>query len=97
MKKLLLLALGALFVPALASAQSALNGTWKIDMNKVDFPKKPDVFVLQNGKVEERTVKLGAQSPQGQIVLSGIDPGAKLAIAVSGKLSDGAKVRIEEP
>jgi RND family efflux transporter MFP subunit len=55
------------------------------------------VFVLQNGKVEERTVKLGAQSPQGQIVLSGIDPGAKLAIAVSGKLSDGAKVRIEEP
>ena len=55
------------------------------------------VFVLQDGKVEERTVKLGAQSPQGQIVLSGIDPGAKLAIAVSGKLSDGAKVRIEEP
>ena len=49
MKKLLLLALGALLVPALASAQSALNGTWKIDMNKVDFPKKPDVFVLQNG------------------------------------------------
>src|SRR5580658_8601552 len=49
MKKLLLLALGALLVPALASAQSVLNGTWKIDMNKVDFPKKPDVFVLQNG------------------------------------------------
>ena len=55
------------------------------------------VFVLRDGKVEERTVKLGAQSPQGQIVLSGIEPGQKLAIAVSGKLSDGAKVRIEEP
>jgi hypothetical protein len=26
-----------------------LDGTWKVDMNKVDFPKKPDVFVLQNG------------------------------------------------
>ena len=55
------------------------------------------VFVLHDGKVEERSVKLGAQSAQGQIVLSGIDPGAQLAIAVSGKLSDGAKVRIESP
>jgi len=40
--------LSALLVPALA-AQSALNGTWKIDMSKVDFPEKPDVFLLQNG------------------------------------------------
>jgi len=55
------------------------------------------VFVLQNGKVEQRAVKLGAQSPQGQIVLSGIDAGAKLAIAASGKLTDGEKVRIAEP
>ena len=55
------------------------------------------VFVLQNGKVEERAVKLGAQSAQGQLVLSGIDAGAKLAIAVSGKLTDGEKVRIEPP
>ena len=39
----------ALLVPPLAVAQSALNGTWKIDMSKVDFPKKPDVFVLQKG------------------------------------------------
>jgi RND family efflux transporter MFP subunit len=55
------------------------------------------VFVLQNGKVEERAVKLGALSPQGQIVLSGIDAGAKLAIAASGTLTDGEKVRIAEP
>jgi hypothetical protein len=50
MKRILfLLVFGALFVPALASAQSVLDGTWKLDMNKVDFSKKPDVFVLQNG------------------------------------------------
>jgi hypothetical protein len=56
MKKLLfLLGFGALFVPALASGQSALNGTWKIDMNKVDFPKKPDVFVLENGMYDCKT------------------------------------------
>lgn len=53
------------------------------------------VFVLHADKVEQRTVKLGAQSAQGQIVLSGVAVGAKLAIAVNGKLSDGVKVRIE--
>lgn len=50
MKKVLfVVALGALWMPMLAAAQSAFDGTWKMDMNKVDFPKKPDVFLLQNG------------------------------------------------
>jgi hypothetical protein len=50
MKKLLYLtALAALLMPVVAAAQSAFNGTWKVDMNNVDFPKKPDIFVLQNG------------------------------------------------
>jgi hypothetical protein len=50
MKRLsLFVVLSALLVPTLAAAQSAFDGTWKIDMNKVDFPKKPDVFLLQNG------------------------------------------------
>jgi RND family efflux transporter MFP subunit len=53
------------------------------------------VYVLHDDKVEERSVKLGAQSAQGQIVLSGIDAGAKLAIPVDGaKLHDGEKVRL---
>jgi len=42
-------ALGVLLLPALASAQSPLNGTWKTDMSKVDFSKKPDVYVLKDG------------------------------------------------
>jgi RND family efflux transporter MFP subunit len=54
------------------------------------------VFVLRDDRVEARTVQLGAQSPQGQILLSGVDAGTLLAIAVSGKLSDGAKVRVEK-
>jgi hypothetical protein len=50
MKKLFfLVAFAALLMPMPAAAQSAFDGTWKIDMNKVDFSKKPDVFVLQNG------------------------------------------------
>lgn len=43
------LMLGILLLPLLAAAQSPFDGTWKVDMNKVDFPKKPDVYLLQNG------------------------------------------------
>jgi hypothetical protein len=51
MKRLLfLVSIGALlFAPAVLTAQSALNGTWKVDMNKVDWSKKPDVYLLQGG------------------------------------------------
>ena len=46
------LMLGTLLLPLLASAQSAFDGTWKVDMNKVDFSRKPDVYLLQNGIYE---------------------------------------------
>jgi hypothetical protein len=50
MKRLFLLFLpAALLMPMPAAAQNAFNGTWKIDMNKVDFPRKPDVILLQGG------------------------------------------------
>jgi hypothetical protein len=53
MKKLFFVAvLAALLMPAMATAQSVLDGTWKVDLNKVDFPKKPDVFLLQDGMYE---------------------------------------------
>jgi len=56
MKKLFLAALlVSLLMPALALAQSAFDGTWKLDLNKVEFPKKPDVFLLQNGMYECKT------------------------------------------
>jgi RND family efflux transporter MFP subunit len=55
-----------------------------------------DVFVLRDDKVEQRAVKLGAQSAHGQVVLSGIEAGAKLAIPLSGKLSDGERVQPEK-
>jgi hypothetical protein len=47
---LFLVPIGALlFAPAVLTAQDALNGTWKVDMNKVDWSKKPDVYLLQGG------------------------------------------------
>ena len=50
MRKLILAgSLLALFVPAVAVAQSSLDGTWKFDLKTAQLPAKPSVFVLQDG------------------------------------------------
>ena len=48
-KMYLAAALGLLLMPILASAQSPFDGTWKTNMNNVDWSKKPDVYVLKDG------------------------------------------------
>ncbi len=53
MKKLLFAAL--LGTSLSAFAQSPFDGTWKIDLSKAQMPKKPDVFLLQNGMYECQT------------------------------------------
>jgi hypothetical protein len=56
MKKLsLTVSLMLLLTPVVVLAQSAFDGTWKVDMNKAEFPKKPDVYLLQNGMYECKT------------------------------------------
>src|ERR1035437_4060145 len=56
MKKLFVPGLFLLMLmPVLAMAQSPFDGTWKIDMNSLQFPKKPDVYLLQNGMYECKT------------------------------------------
>jgi len=45
----------SLLLPVLASAQSALDGTWKADLSKSQLPKKPDVYLLQDGMYECKT------------------------------------------
>jgi RND family efflux transporter MFP subunit len=53
------------------------------------------VFVLAGDSVERRTVRLGERSAAGQIVLSGLSSGTRLAIGDFAELSDGAAVRIK--
>jgi len=38
-----------LVTPGLAMAQSAFDGTWKVDLKTAQFPTKPDVYLLQDG------------------------------------------------
>lgn len=54
------------------------------------------VFVIQGSTVERRTVKLGARNPDGQTVLSGLTAGTRVAAGDLSKLSDGAKIKIED-
>ena len=41
--------LGLCLVPTLATAQSAFDGTWKVDLKQMQMPSKPDVLVLKDG------------------------------------------------
>jgi RND family efflux transporter MFP subunit len=54
------------------------------------------VYVIEDGKVESRTVQLGASTADGQEILSGLKPGATVAIGDFTKLHNGAKVRVNQ-
>jgi RND family efflux transporter MFP subunit len=53
------------------------------------------VFVLTGNSVEKRTIRLGERSAAGQIVLSGLTAGTRLAIGDFAALADGAAVRVK--
>jgi RND family efflux transporter MFP subunit len=52
------------------------------------------VYVIENDTVERRAVRLGARSSAGQVVLSGLESGARLAVADFAQLVDGTRVRV---
>lgn len=54
MKKLLFV---LLLLPLLGWAQSPFDGTWKVDLSKAKFPKKPDEYLLKDGTYECKTCK----------------------------------------
>jgi hypothetical protein len=45
----------SLLMPAMAMAQSAFDGTWKVDLKTAKFPQKPDVYLLQKGMYQCKT------------------------------------------
>jgi RND family efflux transporter MFP subunit len=54
------------------------------------------VYVIADNKVERRKVRLGARSADGQVVLSGLSSGARLAVGDFSQLTDGARVRVTD-
>jgi RND family efflux transporter MFP subunit len=53
------------------------------------------LYVVHDSTVERRAVKLGASSPQQVTVLSGLQPGERVAVGDFARLKDGVRVRIE--
>src|SRR5215469_16022183 len=45
----------SLLMPALATGQSPFEGTWKFELNTAQFPKKPDVYLVQDGMYHCKT------------------------------------------
>ena len=54
------------------------------------------VFVIDGNTVAGHSVRLGARSGDNQWILSGLDPGANVAIGDFSKLHDGVRVRITQ-
>jgi RND family efflux transporter MFP subunit len=52
------------------------------------------VYVINDDTLERRAVRLGARAGDGQIVLSGLSSGARLAVADFAEISDGTRVRV---
>jgi RND family efflux transporter MFP subunit len=53
------------------------------------------VFLIRDDVIERRAVRLGRREGDAWIVLSGLTPGARVAIGDFAQLVDGARVRIE--
>ena len=54
------------------------------------------VFVVRDGKVERREVRIGGRSPGNVEVLAGLSPGERVIIEGTQKVRDGAPVRAIE-
>ncbi|HLZ98551.1 MAG TPA: efflux RND transporter periplasmic adaptor subunit [Steroidobacteraceae bacterium] len=52
------------------------------------------VFLVSGNLAQRREVRLGARTADGQTILSGVLPGAILAIGDFAKLNDGTKIRV---
>jgi RND family efflux transporter MFP subunit len=53
------------------------------------------VYVVHDSTVERRAIKLGASSANQVTVLSGLQPGERIAIGDFARLQDGIRIRVE--
>ena len=53
-------------------------------------------YVVREGRLERRAVKLGAKTTDGQTILAGLSPGDEVAIGDFAKFADGVKIKVEK-
>jgi RND family efflux transporter MFP subunit len=91
------------FLSEASGDDSATNGGAAAQQHALLVPEKAVqrtgdtgvVFVLTGNNVEKRTIRLGERNAAGQIVLSGLTAGTRLAIGDFAALADGSPVRIK--
>ena len=54
-KNIFPVALSLILLPVLGMGQSALDGTWKVNLDNAQFAPKPEVYLLQNGTYQCKT------------------------------------------
>ena len=75
----------------------------RVDPNGVSVPKQAvvtfagveKVFVVDNGAVKERRVKLGEDLGDRVEVAEGVSAGQQVAVSRTGKLVEGSRVRVD--
>jgi RND family efflux transporter MFP subunit len=84
--------------PAKASPDAAPSSkAWVVPADAIEVSGDTGtVFILNGNTVERRVVRVGARSAEGQVVLSGLSEGDRLAIGDRSLLADGAQVQIQE-
>ncbi len=79
---------------------SAVNTTVVVPSSAVETGSDAStgtVYVINDGRtVTGHSVRLGARSGDNQWILSGLDPGASVAIGDFSKLHDGARIRVTQ-
>jgi hypothetical protein len=71
--------------PALSIPVAAVQGSGETGI----------VYVIRDSKLERRTIRLGARTEAGQIVLSGLGADERLAVGDPAKLADGMAVAVD--
>ena len=80
--------------PTGAAAATAQRGVVvPDDAVKTEESGQTVVFVIEDGRVERRAVRLGAHASNGQVVIAGLQSGDEVAVT-DKTLRDGDKVRI---
>jgi RND family efflux transporter MFP subunit len=76
----------------------------RVDPNGVSIPKQAvvtfagieKVFVVDNGAVRERRVKLGEDLGDRVEIVEGVAAGEQIAVSRTGKLVEGSRVRVDQ-
>jgi hypothetical protein len=85
----------ACLLPVVAlAAESPFDGTWKIDLDKVQFPDKPETWVLHDGRYQCSTCQ-----PAVDVTADGTDqptPGARYRDTLAVKVVDAKTVEMTD-